>query len=246
MILKDIDLVERKKLTSHFPVLIASETGKGKSTAFANLSDEEKARTVIFNFDNKAISEDDSKFAHVYSNFDIHDIEMVEKIAANINKAMAKASIDRVLLDTLTLMTKTINRWAALHYKGFDVWNAYNNSITQIIEALKMATLAHAKFAYVTGHYPPKEGISTVKRYLSTKGKEHTNILEESFSTVVESIFEDRSVYFVADTFDDTNTTKTKLVAGEFKFKRKSVDDLERLLNGLVTINSNEELEPVK
>jgi len=246
MILKDIDLVERKKLTSHYPVLITGVTGFGKSTAFANLSDEEKARSVILNFDNKAISDDDSKFAHVYSNFDINDLEMVERIVANINKVMAKDSVDRLVIDTFTLMTKTINRWAAMHHSGFDVWAAYNNAITQIIEALKMATLAYAKFTYVTGHYPPKEGINNTKRYLTTKGKEFTNVVEESFSTVVESIFEDRAVYFVADTFDTSDTTKTKLVTGEFKFKRKSVDDLERLLNGLVTINSNEELEPVK
>ena len=55
MTLENIALADRKKLTSHYPVLLASETGSGKSMAFANKTDEEKARTVIFNFDNKAL-----------------------------------------------------------------------------------------------------------------------------------------------------------------------------------------------
>ena len=31
MILKDITLADRKRLTSHYPVLLASETGSGKT-----------------------------------------------------------------------------------------------------------------------------------------------------------------------------------------------------------------------
>ena len=68
------------------------------------------------------------------------------------------------------------------------------------------------------------------KRYVTTKGKEHTNIIEESFSTVVETIMEDRKFKYSADVFDDTNTTKTKLVEGSFKFARESVNDLELVL----------------
>ena len=68
------------------------------------------------------------------------------------------------------------------------------------------------------------------KRYVTTKGKEHTNVVEESFSTVVETIMEDRQFKFVADVFDESNTTKTKLVEGHFKFIRTSIDDLEQLL----------------
>lgn len=231
MLLKGIDLTSRKKLTSHYPVLLASETGSGKSYAFAMLSPEEKARTVIFNFDNKAISDDDSEFLHIYHSFDVEDLEMIDKIEKNIIKAFASDKTDRVLLDTFTLMTKLINRWAAEHYSGFDVWNAYNNSITRIIEAIKTSTLTYGKFSYVTAHYPPRIGMApSTKRYVTTKGKEHTNIIEESFSTVVETVMEDREFKFVCDVFDESNTTKTKLPEGHFKFVRKSIDDLEQIL----------------
>ena len=74
------------------------------------------------------------------------------------------------------------------------------------------------------------------KRYVTTKGKEHTNIIEESFSTVVETVMEDRKFYFEADVFDVTNTTKTKMVEGHFKIPRISVDDLEQVLTKRKTV----------
>lgn len=118
MILENVSLADRKKLTSHFPVLLASETGSGKSMAFANLSDEEKARTVIFNFDNKSLSEDDSQFAKIYHSFNAEDIEMVDNINKDIISVFAYDKCDRVFLDTFTLMTKLFNRWAAEHFSG--------------------------------------------------------------------------------------------------------------------------------
>ena len=231
MNLSDIKLVDRKRLTSHYPVLLASETGTGKSFAFAQLSPEEKKRTYILNFDNKAISEDDSEFLKVYHTFDVDDIDMVDKIEKQIITVLSNDQVDRLLIDTFTLMTKLFNRWAANHFSGFDVWNAYNNSITKILECIKSATLTYGKFTYVAAHYPPRIGMApNTKRYVTTKGKEHTNIIEESFSTVVETIMEDRKFKYVADVFDESNTTKTKLVEGAFKFARTSVDDLEQVL----------------
>lgn len=231
MTLERLSLADRKKLTSHYPLLLASETGSGKSMAFAQLPDAEKLRTVIFNFDNKAISEDDSQFGKVYHDFDVEDIEMVDKICQNIYTVFAYDKCDRIFFDTFTLMTKLFNRWAAKHFSGFDVWNAYNNAITQVLETIKSCTLTYGKFAYVAAHYPPKIGMApNTKRYVTTKGKEHTNIIEESFSTVVETVMEDRQFYFEADVFDTTNTTKTKMVEGFFKIPRVSVDDLEQVL----------------
>ena len=231
MILDKISLADRKKLTSHYPLLLASETGSGKSMAFAQLSAPEKKRTVIFNFDNKAISEDDSEFGKVYHDFDVEDIEMVDKICADLITVFAYDLCDRIFVDTFTLMTKLFNRWADKHFSGFDVWNAYNNAITQVLETIKSCTLTYAKFAYVSAHYPPKVGMApNTKRYVTTKGKEHTNIIEESFATVVETVMEDRQFFFEADVFDNSSTTKTKMIEGSFKIPRVSVDDLEQVL----------------
>lgn len=244
MILEKITLTDRKRLTSHYPVLLASETGSGKTFAFSQLSSAEKKRTYILNFDGKAISEDDSEFLKVYHEFDVEDPEMVNKIEQQIITVLADDRVDRLLIDTFTLMTKLFNRWSAKHFSGFDVWNAYNNSITQILECIKSATLTYGKFTYVTAHYPPRVGMApNSKRYVTTKGKEHTNIIEESFSTVVETVMEDRAFKYVCDVFDETNTTKTKLVEGHFKFVRKSVDDLEKILTKTAKVENEQLVE---
>lgn len=47
---------------------------------------------------------------------------------------------------------------------------------------------------------------------------------------------EDRKFKYSADVFDETNTTKTKLVEGSFKFVRTSVDDLEQVLTKSKTV----------
>lgn len=231
MTLENVKLADRKRLCSSYPVLLASETGTGKSFAFAQLPLADKKRTYILNFDRKAISEDDSEFLKVYHDFDFKDIEMVDKIEQQIITVLADDRVDRLLIDTFTLMTKLFNRWAAEHFNGFDVWNAYNNAITQILECLKLATITYGKFTYVAAHYPPRLGAApTAKRYVTTKGREHTNVIEESFSTVVETIMEDRAFKYYCDVFDDSNTTKTRLAEGSFKFVRTSVDDLEQVL----------------
>lgn len=239
MTLQNVELAQRKRFTSHYPVLLSGETGLGKSYAFANMPDEDKPHTVIFNFDGKAISEDDSQFAKVYHSFDFKDIEMVDKIEQELIKCFAYDKCDRVLVDTFTLMTKLFNRWASEHFNGYDVWAAYNNAITQILECVKSCVLTYGKFAYITAHYPPKVGLGGgQKRYVTTKGSEHKNIIEESFSTVVESTMEDRQFFFEADVFDQSNTTKTKTIEGYFKIPRQSVDDLEKYLNKLVKLEN--------
>lgn len=251
MILKDIPLADRRKLTSHYPVLLASETGTGKSYSFSQLTDEEKARTVIFNFDKKSICEDandDEVFGKVYyttddekntqkNYFNLNDLFLIDSICNALISVAAFDKCDRILIDTFTLMTKFINRWASQHFSGFDVWNTYNNGITKVIECVKECAITYGKFIYVAAHYPPRVGMApNTKRYVTTKGKEHTNIIEESFSTVVETLMEDRQFKYSADIFDETNTTKTKLVEGSFKFVRTSVDDLEQVLTKSKTV----------
>ena len=239
MVLKDIPISDRKKLTSGYPVMIGSTSGSGKSTSIANLTDEEKARTVVLNFDNKPISNDDSEFLAIRhpndksdkKSYSIEDDEVVEKIVKDIILMASNDKTDRIIVDTSTEMLKFLEFWSREHYSGFDSWGKYNDAITAIFNACKEAVIAYGKFIYIFGHYPPLEkgGIGK-KRFLTTKGNEHKNVLEEKVSTVVEAILEDRQFKFYADSFEEYDTTKTKVPEGHFKFKRDSLHDLELVL----------------
>lgn len=250
MILKDMQIGQRKKLTNGYPVLVGSSSGSGKSTAVANLSTEEKARTFILNFDNKPISEDDTEFLavrHPHDKTDKHsylieDDDVVEKIIKQILQAAASDKVDRVIIDTSTELLKFLELWSNEHFSGFDSWKEYNNGITSIFNACKEAVITYGKFVYVFGHYPPvdKGSPATVKRFLTTKGNEHKNVLEEKFTTVVEAILEDRQFKFYADSFEEFDTTKTKLRQGYFKFQRDSLNDLEEVLTGTRELRDEE------
>lgn len=243
MVLKNIKLVERQKLTSGYPVLIASTSGSGKTTAVANLSDEEKSRTSIKNFDNKPISDDDTMFAKVFTpnKSYLEDDEIVEKIIKGIEADARNENIDRIIVDTSTELLKFLELWGNTNFSGFDSWKAYNDAITSIFAALKSASMDYGKFVYVFGHYPPAvKGQNSLKRFLTTKGNEHKNVLEEKFTTVVEAILENRQFKFYADSFEEKDTTKTKLTEGGFKFVRTSLDDLEQVLTKTRKLEAHE------
>jgi hypothetical protein len=241
MTLKDLSLADRKKLTSHYPLLLVGESGGGKTYAFSQLDKEEAKRTVVFNFDNKSICEgedDEEFFGKVYKNYNYENIEMVEDLCADIISIIAYEKCDRVLFDTATELESLLNRWAIYHFANFP-YGEKNNALYKILTAIKSATFTYGKFVYITAHYPPKIGSgSTVKRYVTIKGNEYKNAIEKDFNTIVESYMsqEHRQFFFRADVFDQTDTTKTKLSEGHFKFARISVDDLEQVLTKRKTV----------
>lgn len=253
MTLENIDIATRKKLTSGYPTLLCGTPGSGKSTSIENLTAEDKKRTFIINMDNKAVSEDDTEFFIVIHPHDksnktsylLDDPDMPDKLIKHILSAGANDKVDRIILDTSTELLKFLELWSKEHFSGFDSWNAYNNSITKIFNALKETVITYGKFVYVFGHYPPvvKGGINNAKRYLTTKGNEHKNVLEEKFSTVVEARLEDRQFWYMADSFEEEDTTKTKVVRGHFRFPRTSLHDLELVLTRTVEINEDGTVE---
>ena len=235
MTLENITLTDRKKLTSHFPVLLVGESGGGKTYAFSTLPKEEAKRTVVFNFDNKSICEgedDEDFFGKVYKNYNHESIDMVDDLCRDIISVISYDKCDRILFDTATELEALLNRWAIFHFTNFP-YGEKNNALYKILTSIKSSTFTYGKFVYITAHYPPKIGSgATVKRYVTIKGNEYKNTLEKDFNTIVESYIsqEHRQIFFRADVFDQTDTTKTKLPEGHFNFPRKSIDDLEHIL----------------
>jgi len=66
MNLDNLPLVEKAKLTSHYPVLLIGSDSAGKSFALENMSTEDKKRTIVLNFDTKPIGEP-GDFAAVFA-----------------------------------------------------------------------------------------------------------------------------------------------------------------------------------
>lgn len=65
MILKDIPISDRLRLTASFPILFTGLGNSGKTEAFVRLSMEEKKRTFILNFDSKPVGMDSTEFLKI-------------------------------------------------------------------------------------------------------------------------------------------------------------------------------------
>lgn len=68
MNLKDFSITESSMATSHYPLLLTGSNSSGKSRALENMSTEDKARTVCFNFDVKPLGDGSpTEFYKLYS-----------------------------------------------------------------------------------------------------------------------------------------------------------------------------------
>jgi hypothetical protein len=67
MTLDNLPLVDKANLTKQFPVLLVGANSAGKSYALENMSEADKKRTIVLNFDTKPIGLESNEFAAVFA-----------------------------------------------------------------------------------------------------------------------------------------------------------------------------------
>jgi len=284
MNLKDVSIAERKKLVSHWPILIIGSPGSGKTRAIENMSAEDKKRTIVINMDTKNIGNgEEGEFAAVFSvssnkdmlearlqsipddqkeykehflkvlksSYFINDPESIDKLVNHIIKASFSPNIDRIVLDTFKSLDVFCEEWGQMNAPDSRAgWGMYGTALSKVMQALKEASILGLKFVYVYGHHievPASAYDNTPKKMPDVKGNIMKGAVESNFNTIVYMHRDiDGNILFESDVNNTNDTSRNKLVSGSFKFKRKSLDDLEQYLNSKATINENLELEPVK
>ena len=121
MTLENIDILDRKKLTRSYPVLISGYAGCGKSSAVEFLSAEDKSRTVIFNFDNKTLPEDEEAqyFRVKYlNNPDDKKPTDIFQVVEVIKATIAIPGVDRIIIDTFSGFYKELDSVCNQRYNG--------------------------------------------------------------------------------------------------------------------------------
>ena len=233
MILKDIPILERKKLTRSYPVLVSGYAGCGKSSAVEFLSVEDKARTVIFNFDNKTLPEDEEaqyfKVKYLNNPEDKKPTDIFQIIDV-IKATIAIPDVDRIIIDTFSGYYKELDAVCNLRYNGFDVWKAYNAKIGELLNMLKVEAHAHAKFIYVLAHYKPVKKETGDRKTVSVRGNEWFALIESEFNTVVESVVEAGEFKFIADNSDEYTSTRVRRALSPIETKQNSFAELEAIL----------------
>lgn len=238
MTLKDIKLEDRKKLTRSYPVLISGYAGCGKSSAVEFLSAEDKKRTVIFNFDNKTLPEDEEnqyfKVKYLNNPEDKKPTDIFQIIDV-IKATIAIPDVDRIIIDTFSGYYKELDAVCNQRYNGFDVWKTYNAKIGELLNAFKSECHTHAKFLYVLAHYKPVKKETGERKTVSVRGNEWYALIESEFNTVIEAVVEGGEFKFVADNSDEFTSTRVRRAISPIETKQNSLTELEEVLTGSLT-----------
>ena len=235
MTLEKVDVLERKKLTRSYPVLVSGYAGCGKSSAVEFLSPEDKARTVIFNFDHKTLPEDEEsqyfKVKYLNNPDDKKPTDIFQSIDA-VRATIAIPGVDRIIIDTFSGYYKELDAVCNQRYNGFDVWKAYNAKIGEFLNMLKTETQAHGKFVYVLAHYKPVKKELGDRKTVSVRGNEWYALIESEFNTVIEATVENGEFRFIADNSDEFTSTRVRRALSPIETSENSLEELELLLTG--------------
>ena len=114
MNLKDKSIVEKKELTSHWPVLLVGANSSGKTTALENMSKEDKARTVVLNFDTKPLNQSNGEFAATFAVAGTKEtleaqLQTLPKEADDYRKHLTKILKSSYFLDDPEVIDKIVN-----------------------------------------------------------------------------------------------------------------------------------------
>jgi hypothetical protein len=223
-------LEERLYATRYFPAILTGEVGTGKTSAIEMLSPEDKKRTLIVSYDGKSmpLDTDDMYFKVRYldDNFD------VIKSINSIKKAIAHEDVDRVVIDTLSGFAKELQVYANKNYRGFEVYNTFNNEMDEFLKMLRVEVRTHGKFLWLLAHYPVYEKKGENRKAIASVGSKHGNGTYESIvNTVVEATLEDGKFFFRADNTDNFDTTRIRRDLSPYKSNENSLAELEEALS---------------
>jgi len=236
-------LQKLEAIRTHYPIAIVGEPGSGKSEAHLRLSDAEKAKTLLLNSDGKSVP-DPSKYKKVIT----FDTQLTSKVSNNVLALSSKdpvavqtlllelgnfkdgVTVNRVVVDTITSLFDFVHKTAYNNETGWDRAAAYNANISEIFDNLKdWANMG--KTTYVLAHYTPGDSPG-IKQFIKVNGTQHKNNIEGYFTTVVKTVYGVGSdtYFFLSDTKDPLDSTKTKAPNGRFCIPRNSLIDLENYL----------------
>ena len=249
MTLESKSLAERKKLTRSYPVLISSFPKMGKSSAVEFLSDEDKARTIIYDLEGKGLPDDDetkyrsiiklkdsskAELAYLYKDEGNVKYRDIENVMVHMRKAIAHKDVDRIIIDSLSTLVDEFEKHYVKVSNGYATWIQYNAELYDWFRMLKEETYTHGKFVYVLGHYTPakpekdpKTGKLSVdteaERFTKVKGKDHYRMVESHFNTVI-TIEEFK---FVADNLNEWDSTRVRRSINPISTQENSMEQLE-------------------
>jgi len=162
-------------------ILIAADTGSGKSSALEKLPQDETTR--IIESEGKALP-----FAH---HFDVRSVNTIDEFDAESDKAHADSKVKIIVYDSISKHLHRILQMCRATMKGYDIWSGYGkygfklfkqmHSTSKIIIATSLVEVR--EFDDVNEQGNP---IKTYKKVAATfMGKELESKIEPEFACVL-------------------------------------------------------------
>jgi hypothetical protein len=120
-------------------VIVMGRSGFGKSTSMRNL---DSKSTIVFNTELKPLPfKGSGKFKNIY-------LENQADLINYIAKAQDKEDIKTIVIDSFTGWTESLMSECRAKYRGYDVYNNYNDLIGKFFKVVKKST----KQIFLIGH----------------------------------------------------------------------------------------------
>lgn len=154
-----------------YKTLLVSQSGCGKTMSARNLN---RATTGFVNTENKPLP---FKGAFKYHSRP----KTLSETNASLIEYAKNPDINVIFLDSLSAVFEMVLLDARKRYKGFDVWNNYNQEIQTFIDLIKRIP----KEIFITAHYEIIGIEGNQEKRVKVKGKELEGVIERDFTIVL-------------------------------------------------------------
>lgn len=165
-------MAETKKPTrDYYKILLVSPSGKGKTYSFRNVNPE----TFGFvNIENKPLPFKNQFKHHIKPTTRVEAFNAIVDLAKN-------PEVEAIGIDSFSAYTDLVMAEARASYKGYDIFNFYNDQIAKFFELVKKIK----KEVVLTAHYEILGMEGAMEKRVKVKGKEWEGVVEKEFTIVL-------------------------------------------------------------
>lgn len=155
----------------YYKTLLVSQSGKGKTYSSRNLDPE---KTGFINMENKPLPYKNKYKYHKRCTSYKEAYDALIEYAKN-------PEIEVIFFDSLSAYFDSLILFCRKNFKGFEVWNTYNDEISKLMDMIKRIP----KEVFATAHYEILGIEGTLEKRVKTKGKEYEGVIEKDFTIVL-------------------------------------------------------------
>lgn len=197
-----------RTIRDYYKVLIVGPSGRGKTFSFRNM---DEASTGLVHPENKPLIFEKSFKHHAKPK----KFAGVMKALEDYNK---NPEITCIVLESLSETLNMILEEMRANFRGFDVWDNYNRSVSKLLNLIKSIE----KEVFLTAHYEIINIEGEPEKRVKTKGKEWEGVIEKEFAVVLyaDSKFEnEKPKYFFRLAAEGTSAKCPPGIFGEDVYK---------------------------